>query len=240
MNERFYYEQADVAGHHTSRATSGSGFATFLSFVYGWMFLGLILTAGTTFMVLQSPELANTVANNLLWFFLGEIALVIAISGMVNTMSLPVAALTFLAYSAINGLTLGILVAMYSPISAITAFLTTAGTFGTMTLFGLVTKKDLSSWGSLLFMGLIGIIFASLINIFFASSMISILISAVAVFIFVGLIAYDTQKLKHFYRQGMEYTNTGQKIAIMGALTLYLDFVILFQHLLYLLGGSRD
>ena len=165
---------------------------------------------------------------------LGELALVFTLSGAINRLSEFNATAIFIAYSALNGVTLSILALVYTASSITSTFVTTAGMFGAMSLYGYMTKKDLSSWGSFLFMGLIGVVIASVVNIFVSSSSVSWVISAIGVIVFTGLTAYDTWKIKAMAAQGVE----GRKPAILGALTLYLDFINLFLMLLRF-GGDR-
>jgi FtsH-binding integral membrane protein len=206
--------------------------------VYTWMGAGLGITAIMALITLSTPELINAIAGNRLVFFglmIGELALVFTLSGAINRLSAPVATLLFVAYSALNGVTLSILALVYTANSIASTFVITAGMFGTMSIYGYVTKRDLTSWGSFLFMGLIGVVIASVVNIFVASSTVSWIISGIGVIVFTGLTAYDTAKIKGMATQGIE----GRKPAILGALTLYLDFINLFLMLLRFTGNRR-
>jgi len=210
---------------------------TLIRQVYAWMGAGLTVTAFVALFTLSSPVILQAVAGNRLIFFglmLGELALVFTLSGAINRLSEFNATAIFIAYSALNGVTLSILALVYTASSITSTFVTTAGMFGAMSLYGYMTKKDLSSWGSFLFMGLIGVVIASVVNIFVGSSSVSWVISAIGVIVFTGLTAYDTWKIKAMAAQGVE----GRKPAILGALTLYLDFINLFLMLLRF-GGDR-
>jgi FtsH-binding integral membrane protein len=206
--------------------------------VYAWMGAGLAITAFMAFVTLSSPALLNAVLGNKLVFYglmIGELALVFTLSGAINKLSAGAATLIFIAYSALNGVTLSVVALAYTASSITSTFVTTCGMFGAMSLYGYMTKKDLTSWGSFLFMGLIGIVIASLVNIFVGSSAVSWVISGIGVIVFTGLTAYDTWKIKALAAQGTE----GLKPAILGALTLYLDFINLFLMLLNFTGDRK-
>ena len=216
--------------------------STFLPRVYGWMTAGLALTALASMLTLSSPELLKLIFGNKLVFYaliFGELGLVIALSAAINRISSTAATLMFLLYSALNGVTFASIFLIYTSSSIASTFLITAGTFGAVSAYGFVTKRDLSGWGSFFFMGLIGIIIASLVNIFLQSAMLTWVVSYLGVFIFVGLTAYDTQKLKAIGAAGFTDEQSYRKSTILGALTLYLDFINLFLMLLRLFG-SRD
>jgi FtsH-binding integral membrane protein len=211
---------------------------TLIRQVYAWMGGGLLVTAFMAMVTLSSPAVLNAVFGNRLVFYgliLGELGLVIAISGAINRLSAATASLLFLLYAALNGVTMSVIFAVYTTESVSSTFVITAATFGSMSAFGYMTKRDLTGWGSFLFMGLIGVVIASLVNIFTHSSAVSWIISAVGVIVFTGLTAYDTQKIKTMAASGAQ----GRKPAILGALTLYLDFINLFLMLLRLLGSRR-
>ena len=210
----------------------------FFASVYRWMTLGLVVTALVAF-VTASALASGAIPFNK-WVFYGlmlaEFGLVIAISAMVNRLSAAAAGGLFLLYSALNGATLSIVLLIYTGTSVALAFGVTAGTFGAMSVYGTVTKKDLTSWGSFLMMGLFGVVIAGLVNLFLQSSMMSFVISCASVVVFTGLTAYDTQKLRAFAMQG------GGSVAaapVAGALTLYLDFINLFLAILRLVGDRR-
>lgn len=206
--------------------------------VYAWMGGGLLVTALLAMITVSSPAILNAVFGNRLVFYgliLGELGLVIAISGAINRLSAAMASLLFVLYAALNGITMSVIFAVYTAESVASTFVITAATFGAMSAYGYLTRRDLTGWGSFLFMGLIGVVIASLVNIFTRSSAASWVISAVGVIVFTGLTAYDTQKIKAMAATGAE----GRKPAILGALTLYLDFINLFLMLLRLLGNRR-
>ena len=206
--------------------------------VYAWMGAGLAITAILALITLSSPAIINAVFGNKLVFYgliIGELALVFTLSGAINKLNAMTATLIFIAYSALNGITLSSIALVYTANSITSTFVITAGMFGSMSVYGYMTKRDLTSWGSFLFMGLIGVVIASLINIFVGSSAVSWIISGIGVIVFTGLTAYDTWKIKELAAQGSE----GRKPAILGALTLYLDFINLFLMLLRFTGSRR-
>jgi FtsH-binding integral membrane protein len=211
---------------------------TLIRQVYAWMGGGLLITALTAMVTVSSPVLLSAVLGNRLVFYgliLGELGLVVAISGAINKLSAFVASLLFILYAALNGVTFSIIFAVYTAGSIASTFVTTAGMFGAMSAFGYLTRRDLTGWGGFLFMGLIGVVIASVVNIFTQSSATAWIISAIGVIVFTGLTAYDTWKIKAMAAAGAE----GRKPAILGALTLYLDFINLFLMLLRLLGNRR-
>ncbi|MDR0478177.1 MAG: Bax inhibitor-1/YccA family protein [Desulfobulbaceae bacterium] len=214
----------------------------FLAKVFYWMAIGLALTAVVAWLTLQSGLLFNLVGAPLIVLFIAEIALVWYLSARVWQMSPGAATGCFLLYSLLNGLTLSVIFLVYTRTSIATTFLITAAMFAAMSLYGFITKRDLSGWGSFLFMGLIGIILASLVNIFLHSSSLYWTISVLGVLIFVGLTAYDVQKIKRMGEEGIldQGGDMIQRGAICGALSLYLDFINLFLMLLRLFGGSRN
>jgi FtsH-binding integral membrane protein len=206
--------------------------------VYAWMGTGLSITAIMALITLSSPGLLSAIAGNRLLFFglmIGELALVFTLSGAIHRLSTAVATLIFIAYSALNGVTLSVVALVYTANSIASTFVITAGMFGAMSIYGYMTRRDLTSWGSFLFMGLIGVVIASVVNIFVGSSAVSWVISGIGVIVFTGLTAYDTWKIKAMAAQGTE----GRKPAILGALTLYLDFINLFLMLLRFTGNRR-
>lgn len=214
----------------------------FLTRVYGWMAGGLVATALMAWITLSTPALLQLVFGNRLVFYgllIGELALVAWLSGLVGRMSASTAAIVFVAYSALNGLTLASVFLVYTSGSIVSTFVVTAGTFGAMSVYGLVTSRSLDGLGSFAFMGLIGVILASVVNLFLRSSMLEFVISCVGVIVFVGLTAYDTRKLKLMAARVDADSEEGQKGAIQGALALYLDFVNLFLMLLRLFGSRR-
>lgn len=211
---------------------------TLIRKVYAWMGAGLAITAFMALVTLSSPAILNAVLGNRLIFYglmIGELALVFTLSGAINRLSAATATLIFIAYAVLNGITLSVVFLAYTANSITSTFVITAGMFGAMSIYGYMTKRDLTSWGSFLFMGLIGIVIASVVNIFVGSSAVSWVVSGIGVIVFTGLTAYDTWKIKEMAAQGIE----GRKPAIIGALTLYLDFINLFLMLLRFTGNRR-
>jgi uncharacterized protein len=211
----------------------------FMTAVYRWMTLGLVVTAFSAYAVASSEAAVRLVVGNRLVFFgliVAELGLVLAISGAANRLSASAAGGLFLLYSALNGATLSVVLLVYTGAAVALAFVSTAGTFGAMSVYATVTRKDLSSWGSFLFMGLLGVVIASVVNVFLRSSMMSFVVSCAAVVVFTGLAAYDTQKLRALARAG----GGAAALPVNGALALYLDFVNLFLALLRLLGNRRS
>lgn len=209
--------------------------------VFGWMFAGLLITAFFALFTPYSSFLSSLVYNpgSLIILILIEFGMVMAISVGLNKMSFGVALTCFFIYAGINGLTLSSIFYVYSMGTVYTAFGVTAATFGAMAVYGTITKRDLSGMGSLLFMGLLGLLVATVVNIFVASDGMSWLITYAGVIIFTLLTAYDVQKIKRLSNSG-QYNS--HKIGIYGALTLYLDFINIFLRILRILGGkgSRD
>ncbi len=209
----------------------------FMAKVYRWMFVGLALTGVTSFVVASSPALLEAVYPLWLPLLIGEFVMVLAFTWMAPRASTAVAAGMFLVYAFMNGLTFSVLFLIYTSGSIAAVFGITAAMFGAMSIYGTVTKKDLSSWGGFLFMGLIGLIIAGLVNVFLQSPAISWVASLVGVVVFTGLTAYDTQKLRKIHANS-GYSSAGS-LSIMGALILYLDFVNLMLYLLRLFGRRR-
>lgn len=211
--------------------------------VYVWMALALVITGFTAYGVASSPAIITAIMSNRLIFFgllIAEFALVWSVSARINRMSLATATLLFVLYSVLNGAMLSVLFLAYTMESITSVFFITAGTFAAMAAIGYFTKADLSSLGKILFMALIGIIIASVVNIFLHSSALYMIVSYVGVLVFVGLTAYDTQKIKQMLMMADDMNEEAQKIALLGSLTLYLDFINLFIYLLRILGNSRD
>ena len=208
--------------------------------VYGKMALGLLATAATSYLVFSSQALMSLLFSSpaTIWLlFAVELGLVIYLSARIDKLSSGTATALFYAYSILNGVALTPIFLAYTGVSIATTFAITAGTFGAMTIFGYVTRQDLSKIGSYLFMALLGLIVCILVNLFMQSSMFSLLISCAGVLIFVGLTAWDTQAIKRMCAEA-DPTMTG-KVATMGALTLYLDFINLFIHLLRFFGSRN-
>lgn len=208
----------------------------FMRQVYLWMSVGLAITGGVAWTVASSQQLMMMV---LPWFkvlLIAELGLVFAFSFLQSKVSTAVAGAMYLAYVFLTGLTFSVLFLVYELGSISSAFVITAGTFGALSAYGAMTKKDLSGWGTFLMMGLIGIIIAGIVNIFLQSDMLGFVKSCAGVLIFAGLTAYDTQKLRQLH---LNSTGDRSGLAIAGALMLYLDFVNLFLNLLRLLGRRR-
>lgn len=208
--------------------------------VYVWMTLALVLTGITAYGVASSPGLMMTIFQTpaIMWgLIIAELAIVIAISAAINRLSLTTATLLFVLYSVLNGATLSLIFAVYTMSSIANVFFITAGTFGVMAAYGYFTKRDLSSWGKLLLMALIGLIIATLVNVFLVKSTgFDLILSYAGVLIFVGLTAYDTQKIKQMLAMQTDMGEGAQKVALLGALSLYLDFINLFLYLLRIFG----
>ncbi len=239
MNNRFDNSQIYNSQSSEAQAEIQRGFITR---VYGWMTFGLAVTTVIALLTLSIPGLFKAIVSNSFMFMgllIGEFVLVIAISAAINRISSFTAALLFILYAAVNGLTLAVVMAVYTSASVATTFGITACTFGIMTLFGYTTQRDLTKIGSLPMMALLGFIIASVVNLFLQSSAIYWVITFVGVIIFVGLVAYDTQKLKRMSLALESGSEQMSKASIIGALSLYLDFINLFLLLLRLLGRRR-
>ncbi|MBR4534645.1 MAG: Bax inhibitor-1/YccA family protein [Bacteroidaceae bacterium] len=243
MND--YIEIQDNYDRGNSGLLSGASFLTgVMTRVYLWMTAALFLTAGAAFLTVSSPTLLSLIFGNsvAIWvLFIAELGLVMGVSAGINSLSPRTATLLFLLYAIINGLTLSVIFFAYELGTIAQAFAASALTFGAMSIFGITTKKDLSGLGGILFMALIGLIIASVINAFWANSTMDAIITYAGVFLFVGLTAYDTQKIKTM-TSAVEYSNDvamSRKVAILGALTLYLDFINLFLYILRLFGRRR-
>ncbi len=214
----------------------------FMQAVYSWMSVGLLLTAVTAFWVMNNESILGALYGNRLLFYglLGaELLMVVAFTALLNRVSMTVAAAMFLGYSLLNGITMAAILFLYTQSSVASTFFVTAGTFGAMSIYGYTTKRDLTRLGSLLFMALIGIILASVVNFFLKSTAIYWITTYVGILIFVGLIAYDTQKLREIHESGRAQGEQGGKLALRGALALYLDFINLFLLLLRVMGKRR-
>jgi len=214
----------------------------FMVRVYNWMGAGLAMTGGVSWYVSTSETILNLLITQPILFFgllIAELGLVFYLAARVMQMDVGQAMGVFFLYAGLNGVTLAPLFLLYTTASLASTFFVTAGMFGAMSFYGYTTKKDLTSWGGFLFMGLIGIIIASVVNMFLHNSMLYWIISYAGVLIFVGLTAYDTQKIKETNILGNEGTDEDTKEAIRGALTLYLDFINLFLMLLRIMGTRR-
>lgn len=211
---------------------------SFIRSVYGWMFGGLMLTAAASLWVVMSQSMQQLIFGNraMIWILLlAELGLVFYLSARITKMSAAAAASAFLVYSVLSGLTLSVIFFVYTQGAIFQAFVTAGGMFAAMSIYGMVTKRDLTSWGTFFFMGLIGVLICMVLNMFLHSSTLGYAVSLIGVVVFVGLTAYDTQKLKAYATAPQLREN----LAIYGALALYLDFVNLFLMLLRLFGGNR-
>lgn len=214
----------------------------FMVRVYNWMTAGLGITGFMAFYVSNNETMMNLVFGNALVpivLIIAQLGLVIYLSGWVKNMSASQATGIFMLYAGLTGLTFSAIFMVYTASSITSTFMVTALTFGAMSVYGYTTKKDLTSWGSFLFMGLVGIIIASLVNMFLQSPAVYWITTYAGVLIFVGLTAYDTQKIKETNILGNENTEEDTKEAVIGALTLYLDFINLFLMLLRIMGDRR-
>jgi FtsH-binding integral membrane protein len=209
----------------------------FMSRVYGWMFAGLWITGVMALYTVSNKALLNFALEWRFALLLAELGLVFVLSLAAPRLSGAAAGAMFIGYAALTGMTLSIYFLYYTAGSIGQAFLMTGGTFGAMSLYGTVTKKDLSGWSAFLFMGLVGVIIASVMNIFMRSDMLGFVTACACVVVFAGLTAYDTQKLRQLHASA-GYSSAAT-ISIVGALTLYLDFINLFLALLRLFGRRR-
>jgi len=232
------YPQNDSIVQPASR-----GLQAYMSQVYGWMTCGLLLTAFVSWFAARTPAVMELVFANRITFFgliIAQLALVFFLSGMVHRLSCAVATGLFMLYSALTGVTMASIFLVYTYSSIASTFFVTAGMFGAMSFYGYTTKRDLSRFGSLLFMALIGIVLASLVNFWLKCPALMWAITYMGVVVVVGLTAYDTQKLKNIGDQiDARDTENLSRYSIMGALTLYLDFINLFLMLLRIFGNRR-
>ena len=216
------------------------GLRSYMRGIYNYMTAGLAITGAVAYFAASSGLYFKLAATPAIWVvLLAPIAMVMFLSFRIQKMSLGTAQATYWVYAGMMGLSLAGIFMLYTGQSIARVFFISAGTFGGMSLYGYTTKKDLTGWGSFLFMGLIGVILASVVNLFMQSSALQFAVSVMGVIVFVGLTAYDTQKLKELYAAGDSAEAAGKK-TVMGALTLYLDFINLFLMLLRLFGGRRD
>lgn len=222
-----------------------SAFPALMRNVYVWMCAGLSMTALTAMVVARSPEMMTMLLQNSMMLFVLmaiELGLVIYLSARIHKMSFITAGISFAAYAILNGVTMSFIFLAYTMESIASTFAITAGTFGAMALVGTFIKKDLSGMGRILMMALIGLIIATIVNIFMASSGFAMILNYAGVIIFTGLTAYDTQKIKEMMLQAsqMGLNDQTQKLALMGSLSLYLDFINLFLYLLRIFGSRND
>ena len=221
-----------------------TAYRTLMGKVYLWMTLALAVTGLTSLYVASSPGLVQSIfaSRGTFWLLvIAELALVFILSARIMKMSFSTAGIMFALYSVLNGVTMSFIFIAYTSTSIATAFFVPAGMFAAMSFIGFVTKKDLSSFGSFFTMALIGLIIASVVNIFLNSSVMYWIITYVGVLLFVGLTAYDTQKIKQMLIEyGDEVNDSTQKLALIGSLSLYLDFINLFLYILRLFGNNKE
>jgi FtsH-binding integral membrane protein len=228
------YQQVETS---PSRVLADESARTFMARVYRWMFAGLAITGAVALFTATSPALLE-IAFKFRWLLIGgELALVLGLSWAAPRISGQVAALLFVAYATLNGLLFSFLFIAYELGSIGEAFLLTAGVFGALSVYATVTKKDLSAWGTFLFIGLVGVMLAGLVQMFVSSPGLTFVWSCACVVVFAGLTAYDTQKLRRYHASN-GYSSAAT-LSIVGALMLYLDFVNLFLALLRLMGRRR-
>ena len=235
MENNFYNQVEERA------QSSALSFPALMSKVYLWMTLALVVTGMTAYYVASSPAILYAIVSNQIAFwglFIGELVLVFVLSSRIMRLSFVTASLMFVIYSIMNGVFFSFILLAYTEQSIATTFLITAGTFGAMSLFGFVTKRDLSAMGRILFMLLIGLIIATVVNIFMKAEGLTLILNYAGVVIFVGLTAYDTQSIKQMLQEHGDKEGA-EKIALLGSLSLYLDFINLFIYLLRFFGESR-
>lgn len=234
--ENNFYNQVEERAQGSALA-----FPALMSKVYLWMTLALVVTGMTAYYVASSPAILYAIVSNQIAFwglFIGELVLVFVLSSRIMSLSFVTASLMFVVYSIMNGVFFSFILLAYTEQSIATTFLITAGTFGAMSLFGFVTKRDLSTMGRILFMLLIGLIIATVVNIFMKAEGLALILNYAGVVIFVGLTAYDTQSIKQMLQEHGDKEGA-EKIALLGSLSLYLDFINLFLYLLRFFGESR-
>ncbi len=234
------YKELNFQGISAERQWDVSAaFPVLMRKVYVWMTLALVITGITAYGVANSPGILQAIYTNKILFFgmiIAEFALVIGVSAAINKLSLATATLMFILYSVINGALMSYIFLAYTASSVATVFFITAGTFAAMAVIGYTTKTDLSSMGKYLFMALIGLIIATVVNLFVKSDGMTLILSYIGVLVFVGLTAWDSQKIKQMLLQAPDAGEGAQKLALLGALTLYLDFINLFIYLLRIFG----
>lgn len=237
-NREFNYQNLSA----DQQLQASEAFPVLMRKVYLWMTLALVITGMTAYYVATSEAILTAILTNkaLFWgLFIAELGLVLGVSAAINRLSLLMATLMFILYSVINGATMSVIFLVYDASSIATVFFITAGTFGAMAAIGYTTNKDLSSLGRILFMALIGLVIATVVNLFLKSPAMMMILSYIGVLVFVGLTAWDSQKIKQMLLQAPDVDEATQKVALLGALTLYLDFVNLFLYLLRIFGRRR-
>ena len=237
------YEEITTAYARERELEMSAAFPVLMRKVYLWMTLALAITGFTAYYVAHNETLMTALVSNQILFWglvIGELALVIGLSAAINKLSLTAATLMFVVYSVVNGATMSFIFLVYTYSSITSVFFITAGTFAVMALIGYFTKTDLSSMGKILMMALIGIIIATIVNIFTKSEGLAMILNYLGVLVFVGLTAYDSQKIKQMLMMAPDAGEAAQKMALLGALSLYLDFINLFLYLLRIFGARRD
>ena len=250
-NERNFWNPDNLVEGEEVKSIGDGGFAdpiasnkiisAFFSKVYGWMAFALLLSGLAAWLTGHNVAIQQTLFTGYtpMVLFGIELALVFGIGAAINKLSASMCTLLFVIYSVVNGLTLGVIFLAYTEASIMSTFLVTSITFGVMSVYGFTTKSDLTSWGKILFFALIGLIVATLVNFFLKSSMFQFIISGIGVLVFVGLTAYDTQKLKALAFSANDEESV-TKLAVYGALYLYLDIINLFLYMLRFFGNRRD
>lgn len=237
------YEEITNVTTRERQLEMSAAFPVLMRKVYLWMTLALVITGFTAYYVASSETLMMVLFTNQILFWglvIGELILVFSLSAAINKLSLTTATLMFVLYSVVNGATMSFIFMVYTASSITNVFFITAGTFAVMAFFGYFTKTDLSSMGKILMMALIGIIIATIVNIFTKSEGLAMILNYLGVLVFVGLTAYDSQKIKQMLMTAPDAGEAAQKIALLGALSLYLDFINLFLYLLRIFGSRRD
>lgn len=232
MEEKFYER---IEGYHSINSVSSS----LISKVYVWMTLALAITGVTAYGVATTPTLFMTMGKMMWGLIIAELVLVFTLSAAINRLSLSVATLMFIVYSVLNGCMLSSIFYVYSPMIITKVFFITAGTFGITAAYGYATKRDLSSFGRIFYMALLGLFIATVVNFFMKSATLDYLLSYAGVIIFTGLTAWDSQKIRKLLQMQYEVDEKSQKLALLGALTLYLDFINLFLYLLKIFGNKK-
>ena len=237
-----YEEMTNVISRERELEMS-TAFPVLMRKVYVWMTMALAITGITAYYVAHSETLMMVIRTNQILFWgllIAEFGLVIGLSAAINKLSLTTATLMFVLYSLVNGVTMSFIFLAYTASSVTSVFLITAGTFAAMAVFGYFTKTDLTSMGKILMMALIGVVIATIVNIFTKSAGLTVILNYIGVLVFVGLTAYDSQKIKQMLQMAPDASEGSQKIALLGAMSLYLDFINLFLYLLRIFGSRRD
>ena len=239
-SDRFNDTVTRVSNRAEDSAAIDQGLRTYMLGIYNHMTIGLVVTGVIAFLTASNTTLLQYIYGTpLQWVvMLAPIGMVFFLSARIHKLQASTAKLLFWIYSALMGLSLSYIFIAYTGASVARVFFISAGTFAAMSLYGYTTNRDLTGWGSFLFMGLIGLIIASVVNLFIGSSALDFAVSVIGVLVFTGLTAYDTQKIKHMYNE-FDTTEVASKKSIIGALNLYLDFINLFLMLLRLLGDRR-